>query len=47
MRLDYETLSESYDNLRHKSQEIIEKLQIERDDKIIECENLKNKVRQC
>ena len=44
MKLEFESLSESYDRLHHKSQEIIHTLQKERDDKIIECEELKPQV---
>lgn len=39
-----ESLAENYDRLAHKSQEIIQTLQSERDAKIIECEELKTQV---
>ena len=44
LRVEYETLSENYDKLHHKSQEIIRTLQTERDGKIMECEELKAQV---
>ena len=44
LKLEFESLSESYDRLHHKSQEIIHTLQNERDEKIIECEELKPQV---
>lgn len=44
LRLEHNALSDSYDRLHQKSHEIIQKLQSERDDKIIECENLKKQV---
>ena len=43
--MDCDTLSENYDRLHQKSQEIIQKLQNERDGKILECEKLKKHVR--
>lgn len=47
MKLEFEGLSKSYDSLHHKSQEIIRTLQKERDEKIIECEELKSQVWMC
>lgn len=47
MKLEFESLSKSYDALHHKSQEIIRTLQKERDEKIIECEGLKSQVWMC
>lgn len=44
MRVEFETLSENYDKLHQKSQEIIHTLQNERDAKIVENEELKTQV---
>lgn len=44
MRFEYDTLLENYDSLHQKSQEIIQTLQTERDDKIVECESLRKHV---
>ena len=42
--MEFETLSENYDKLHQKSQEIIHTLQKERDMKILENEELKTQV---
>jgi len=42
--VEFETLSENYDKLHQKSQEIIHTLQNERDAKIVENEELKTQV---
>ena len=47
MRVEFETLSDNYDRLHHKSQEIIHALQNERDTKILENEELKAQVCTC
>lgn len=44
MRVEYDSLSENYHRLLQKSQDIIQKLQSERDEKIVEFENLKKHV---
>ena len=44
LRAEFDTLSENYDRLHRKSQEIIFTLQNERDEKIVECESLKTQV---
>ena len=44
LQLEHEILSENYDRLRHKSEEIIQTLQQERDGKILECEQLRTQV---
>ena len=44
LQLEHETLAENYDRLRHKSEEIIQTLQQERDGKILECEELRTQV---
>ena len=44
LRVEFETLSENYDKLHQKSQEIIHTLQKERDAKILENEELKTQV---
>lgn len=44
LQLEHETITERYDHLHQKSQDIIQKLQLERDNRILECENLKKQV---
>lgn len=44
LQSEHKALSEQYDVMKHKFEEIIGQLQEERDDKIAECEQVKTQV---